>query len=502
MGVSGRAGVGGPPSGDAQLTIQSGLDSYIRMGESGSGHVDLAFNQAESELEIRPRKKQSYQRGDMRLSAENVYPAQPYATNIGSLQEKFLSIHAAELWVETLVAQETIATIGGRVFVGPTTTLTDPVSGDPDDADPRPVFDFYNYIRTRHNQMRPGDTVLLQARARVEFMRVISGPEELDPIESASETYLVHLFKRASSEPEAPEGGGQYVDPKIPQGWSDAIPSGTQTLWMSRVSYTPEDNGPASAWPDPIEFSVDEGYYQGHPERYVIFSSEESPGDPEPPVGDPFGEPDSRGLVTWDTNHEDNADWTDSADGLSVWMGIFKYDGVSWDDFTKVQIQGQGGGPLTSAFDFAPGRFRYEVERDLDGSGPNAWAEGDAVVSTGRTGSGFIDLYATRSSRAANEAGPTIAISKRTSDPTDWPYPDTEYYNEWETRTALGNLDGLYDYREETYGFAAGNYLETWLGINNESIRLRVGASCRLFQALLFFQKVCSFFPEGIWWRN
>ena len=303
MGVSGRAGVGGPPSGDAQLTIQSGLDSYIRMGESGSGHVDLAFNQAESELEIRPRKKASYQRGDMRLSAENVYPAQPYATNIGSLQEKFLSIHAAELWVETLVAQETIATIGGRVFVGPTTTLTDPVSGDPDDADPRPVFDFYNYIRTRHNQMRPGDTVLLQARARVEFMRVISGPEELDPIESASETYLVHLFKRASSQPEAPEGGGQYVDPKIPQGWSDAIPSGTQTLWMSRVSYTPEDNGPASAWPDPIEFSVDEGYYQGHPERYVIFSSEESPGDPEPPVGDPFGEPENPGdpLVTWDT---------------------------------------------------------------------------------------------------------------------------------------------------------------------------------------------------------
>ena len=37
---------------------------------------------------------------------------------------KFLTLHAAELWVETLVAQDTMATIGGRILVGPTTTLT------------------------------------------------------------------------------------------------------------------------------------------------------------------------------------------------------------------------------------------------------------------------------------------------------------------------------------------------------------------------------------------
>jgi hypothetical protein len=52
-----------------------------------------------------------------------VIPALNYTQNLGRPFQKFLTLHAAELWVETLVAQQTMATIGGRILVGPTTML-------------------------------------------------------------------------------------------------------------------------------------------------------------------------------------------------------------------------------------------------------------------------------------------------------------------------------------------------------------------------------------------
>ncbi len=64
--------------------------------------------------------------GDIVLnpSGKDVLPNLNYDCNLGMLSKKYLSLHAAELWVETLVAQNTLATIGGRILVGPTTALT------------------------------------------------------------------------------------------------------------------------------------------------------------------------------------------------------------------------------------------------------------------------------------------------------------------------------------------------------------------------------------------
>ncbi len=64
--------------------------------------------------------------GDIVLNpaGKDVLPNLNYDTNLGMFSKKYLSLHAAELWVETLVAQNTLATIGGRILVGPTTALT------------------------------------------------------------------------------------------------------------------------------------------------------------------------------------------------------------------------------------------------------------------------------------------------------------------------------------------------------------------------------------------
>ena len=84
--------------------------------------------------------------------------------NLGALHKKYLTLHAAELWVETLVAQETMATIGGRVLVGPTTTLEEDIA------------DSATEIVVKHNQMDAGDTVYMEAGGKVEFMKVLGLP--------------------------------------------------------------------------------------------------------------------------------------------------------------------------------------------------------------------------------------------------------------------------------------------------------------------------------------
>ena len=94
----------------------------------------------------------------------DVLPYGGYEINLGAINKKYLTIHAAELWVETLVAQDTMATIGGRILVAPTTVLTRNL----------PAADTTIYVK--HNQMVNGDRVYLEAGGQVEWIAITSGP--------------------------------------------------------------------------------------------------------------------------------------------------------------------------------------------------------------------------------------------------------------------------------------------------------------------------------------
>jgi hypothetical protein len=96
-------------------------------------------------------------------TGNDILPTTGYDLNIGSLTAKYLTLHAAELWVETLVAQNTIATIGGRILVGPTTTLTVDLAAAG------------TTITVKHNQIANGDRLYMEADGKVEFMAVTSG---------------------------------------------------------------------------------------------------------------------------------------------------------------------------------------------------------------------------------------------------------------------------------------------------------------------------------------
>lgn len=96
-------------------------------------------------------------------TGNDILPTTNYDLNIGALSKKYLTLHAAELWVETLVAQNTIATIGGRILVLPTTQLIADLSAAATTID------------VKYNNLASGDTVYMEANGSIEFMAVTSG---------------------------------------------------------------------------------------------------------------------------------------------------------------------------------------------------------------------------------------------------------------------------------------------------------------------------------------
>lgn len=219
--------------------------------------------------------------GDLAITADALMPTEA-GTAVGSLTQKWGPLYASELWVETLVAQDTMATIGGRVLVAPTTTLIEDV--DDDDTT----------IHVKHNNLASGDRIVLESGGSLEWMAV-----------------------------------------------------------------------------------------------------------------------------------------TSSASGSA-------------------------------------GDYSYSVTRNLDGSGANTWSSGDAVLSTGASGDGFIDLYSDAGVIPGDTVGPSIVGNVRTGSTWDAVSP----------RWALGNLDGLYGYDSTIYGAAFGDPSGAWLKIDaTNGLRIGYGAN-------------------------
>jgi hypothetical protein len=93
---------------------------------------------------------------------DNIEPQVNFRSNLGRIEAKFLSAYIAELFVETLVAQDVMATIGGRILVCPTTSLT---------LDLAPAA---TTITVKHNNLLNGHLVRLEGNGQVEWMAITS----------------------------------------------------------------------------------------------------------------------------------------------------------------------------------------------------------------------------------------------------------------------------------------------------------------------------------------
>ncbi len=147
--------------GDLRLAYAFDVTKYATLSVGSGGNLTLAPTGA---LVLNP-------------AGASVEPQTAYTVNLGSLQKKYLAVHAAELWVNTLVAVETLATIGGRVMVGPTTELLYDLSaaGNNSQAGVAPAPG-YTYVRIKHNNFGVYDIGLMEAAGKVEFFRTENHP--------------------------------------------------------------------------------------------------------------------------------------------------------------------------------------------------------------------------------------------------------------------------------------------------------------------------------------
>ncbi len=157
---SGNTGFGITSSISAKTHIVSTTEQ-LRLGYDTTNYASFTVGSS-GNLTIAPT-------GDLILNptGNDIYPTTNYDLNLGTITNKFLTVHAAELWVETLVAASVMATIGGRIVVAPTTELVEIAAA----AD--------THIHVKHNNLASGDRLLLQGYdssgvAAVEWIAITS----------------------------------------------------------------------------------------------------------------------------------------------------------------------------------------------------------------------------------------------------------------------------------------------------------------------------------------
>ncbi len=144
----------------------AGATEQLRIEYDGSNYASFT-EQASGTLQIEtPSNINLYPGGDVILNpgGKDVLPLNNYDLNLGLINKKYLTLHCAELWVENLVTQNTIATIGGRILVTNTTELT------------RDLSAAETFMFVKHNQWRKNDTGYMESVGQVEFLRPVGPP--------------------------------------------------------------------------------------------------------------------------------------------------------------------------------------------------------------------------------------------------------------------------------------------------------------------------------------
>lgn len=93
---------------------------------------------------------------------KDILPTSNFSGMIGNSAARFSLLYAGELVVQTIIAQATQATIGGRIVVAPTNLLTAALAG------------IGTTITVKYNNLVNGDRIYMEAGGNVEWMAVTS----------------------------------------------------------------------------------------------------------------------------------------------------------------------------------------------------------------------------------------------------------------------------------------------------------------------------------------
>jgi len=245
--------------------------------------------------------------------ARAVEPETALTTSLGSAGKPFLAVHAAELNVASLVAREVISTIGGRIPVGPTTTLT---------ANLAPAE---TTIWTRHNELAFGDIVLLEAHGQIEYMRVIGGPSGSGPY-----TYSVQRNLDGSGANTWYSGDAVFNTGQINDGFID--------IYSEHGTLSSDQAGPTIA--GNVRNSTTWNDYET---RWAIGNLRGLYGYTE----DVYGQASGRHSAVWQA--------TDPTNGFRIMHGATRSFAVSPDGVARLGLEGQGEieiDPVSGALSF------------------------------------------------------------------------------------------------------------------------------------------------------
>jgi hypothetical protein len=137
-----------------------------------------------------------------------------------------------------------------------------------------------------------------------------------EPGISPNTSFKSIVFIRSTATPVTPTGGS-YSSP-VPDGWSDGIPSGDFTVWMSSRVFSSDGKTPQqSAWTTPQRLT-------STADLCILYSSIESP---SAPAGYP----------------NQNNQWSKEADETSIWMATSKQTDGVWGDWQVFRVKGENG---------------------------------------------------------------------------------------------------------------------------------------------------------------
>lgn len=389
---------------------------------------------------------------------KDLLPTEPYSGWIGYPTRKWLVINAAELWVDTLVAQKRIATIGGRLTVAPTTKLiAKALSTD-------------TSIATEHNDLIAGDYLLMEADGRFESMKV-TGSTPINKISNGD-------FEDNITNWSAPSGQSTTHLCGAVSGNGPDIGEGLYTrgecslLWIYGGSLFPSITRSVVA-----DIAVSSSYR-------VCGSFREATGSAIQPSqlmfrhgSDPFAQPTSL------AQREDKPAW---------WYACWSFTATSTSSTVQWNIEAPIDTLYIDEVQLTPSSYGelpfseistlYSVTRNLDGTGANVWDAGSAVLNTGTCGDGFIDLYSVSGLASGTQFGPSIVGNVRTE------CADASDFNAWSERWAAGNLRGVYSYTTDIYGFAAGDDSAAWFAVDpTNGLRMMDGLNA-----------MAQLFPSGL----
>ena len=174
------------------------------------------------------------------------------------------------------------------------------------------------------------------------------------------------VFKRSASQPATPTGGD--FDHPVPTGWSDGIPDGTDTLWMSMRIFSA--NG---FYPQQATWSTPTGAYDTADLDFEYSAEETIPTSPN---------------TGYDPSHDfpsPNTSWHNDPTSADIWMAMRKKSGGVWGDWEILKVKGEKGeSPLLA-----------DIDNEMDGIGVGTDAVLDVDLIDDPTHGIYLALHTT-----------------------------------------------------------------------------------------------------------